>query len=598
LLDLWARSLPVVIIQWLPEPHWERTAIGEGRRRAVLFSPERPEALRASAPSRVRPARKAIGLAGRHAIPVTTLDSDPLERWARMLAQGGIPVPGVVLPLPPGSPVPTRPEMTVEQQVGRFDSTASPEARRLLRMLIAIPLKFPIIRLVHSSLLPGTGPSVVAEVMLSGLIEQVDPGDPEEARFAFRAGVADVLPEGASARDLYAALRTVARHLGVRFGGKSFEAALRTPDDLLRQGARVPLDELAGEFARAAAPILRILGGRYRRLAEVLEQQGATFELEPVPGPAQGRSVDVQAGAVLEGHGSLSASGTTDPPGTITNSIGMKLVPIPAGEFLMGSPDSDPDAYDDEKPQHRVRITRPFFLGACPVTQAEYEQVMGANPSLFKEQPANPVEQVSWYDAVRFCNRLSERESLRPFYTIEGERVTVPDWGGAGYRLPTEAEWEYACRAGTTTRYWFGDDPATLGDYAWYSGNSANTTHPVRQKHPNPWGLHDMHGNVWEWCWDVYDAEYYPWLSGEPPADDPSGPPDVLDREARSEKRSRKSKAAAKPDELQASATRVGRGGGWIIDARYCRPALRSRSTPEYRYYYLGFRVAAVQSSR
>jgi formylglycine-generating enzyme required for sulfatase activity len=378
---------------------------------------------------------------------------------------------------------------------------------------------------VHSSLLPGTGPSVVAEVMLSGLIEQVDPGDPEQARFAFRAGVAEVLPEGASARDLYAALRTVARHLGVRFGGRSFEAALRTPDDLLRQGARVPLDEHAGEFARVAAPILRILGGRYRRLAEVLEQQGTTFELEPGPGPAPGRSVDVQAGAVLEGHGSLSASGTTDPPGTITNSIGMALVPIPAGEFRMGSPGFDPDAYDDEKPQHPVRITRPFYLGACPVTQAEYQAVMGANPSYFKEQPENPVETVSWYDAVRFCNSLSEREDLRPFFTIEGERVTVPDWGGAGYRLPTEAEWEYACRAGTPTRYSFGDDPAALGDHAWYSENSASTTHPVRQKHPNSWGLYDMHGNVWEWCWDVWDAEYYRQFTGGSPIDDPSGPP-------------------------------------------------------------------------
>jgi formylglycine-generating enzyme required for sulfatase activity len=256
------------------------------------------------------------------------------------------------------------------------------------------------------------------------------------------------------------------------------------------------------------------------------------------------------------------------PPGPITNSIDMKLVLIPAGEFLMGSPDSDQDADDDEKPQHRVRITRPFYLGACPVTQAQYQAVMGENPSHFKDQPESPVENLSWYDAVRFCNRLSEREDLRAFYTIEGERVTVPDWGGAGHRLPTEAEWEYACRAGTTTRYSFGDDPAALGDYAWCSGNSANTTHPVRQKHPNPWGLYDMHGNVCEWCRDVWDTNYYK----DSPVEDPLGPSQATNR--------------------------VIRGGSWYDDPRNLRSASRLWSWPENRYSILGFRVARAQSGR
>ena len=162
----------------------------------------------------------------------------------------------------------------------------------------------------------------------------------------------------------------------------------------------------------------------------------------------------------------------------------MVLVRIEPGEFMMGSPDSDKDAEDDEKPRHRVRITRPFYLGKYEVTQAEYEAMMGENPSNFKGNPKNPVENVSWLDAVRFCNQLSEREGLKPFYGISGETVQVPDWNGTGYRLPTEAEWEYACRAGTATRYSFGDDEASLGEFAWFGGNSDSRTHEVGQKRP------------------------------------------------------------------------------------------------------------------
>ena len=242
------------------------------------------------------------------------------------------------------------------------------------------------------------------------------------------------------------------------------------------------------------------------------------------------------------------------------------LVRIEPGEFLMGSPDSDKDAEADEKPRHRVRITRPFYLGKYEVTQAEYEAVMGENPSSFKGNAKQPVENVSWLDAVRFCNQLSEREGLKPFYEISGETVQVPDWNGTGYRLPTEAEWEYACRAGTATRYSFGDDEASLGEFSWFDGNSDSRTHEVGQKRANGIGLHDMHGNVWEWCWDWYSADYYK----EPPVDDPRGPSQATDR--------------------------VIRGGCWGNDPRLVRSAHRSRVAPDHRGDYLGFRVARVQS--
>jgi formylglycine-generating enzyme required for sulfatase activity len=194
------------------------------------------------------------------------------------------------------------------------------------------------------------------------------------------------------------------------------------------------------------------------------------------------------------------------------NSIGVRLALIPSGEFLMGTPDADKGAQNNHRePQHKARITRPFYLGVTEVTQGQYRAVTGDNPSNYKGSDDLPVEQVSWNDAIAFCNKLSEREGLKAYYKFgAGEQS-----GGDGYRLPTEAEWEYACRAGASTRYSFGDDDASLGEYAWFKGNSTDRTHPVGQKRPNKFGLYDMHGNVEEWCWDRYyrDSARHPSLA-------------------------------------------------------------------------------------
>jgi formylglycine-generating enzyme required for sulfatase activity/outer membrane protein assembly factor BamB len=251
----------------------------------------------------------------------------------------------------------------------------------------------------------------------------------------------------------------------------------------------------------------------------------------------------------------------------LTNSIGMKLALIPAGEFWMGSPETDKEARQDEKPQHHVRITKLFYMGVYTVTQEEYQRVTGINPSFFavtgpgKDKVIGlntarfPVEQIRWPDAIEFCRRLSE----------------LPEEKQAGrvYRLPTEAEWEYACRAGTTTAFHFGDSlssqQANFNGNHPYGGASKGPflvrTTEVGSYAPNAFGLYDMHGNVWQWTNDWYGLNYY----RESPVDDPPGP--------------------------SQGSMKVIRGGEWYAEGRDCRSAFRYADLPTGIFYVMGFRV-------
>jgi formylglycine-generating enzyme required for sulfatase activity len=297
---------------------------------------------------------------------------------------------------------------------------------------------------------------------------------------------------------------------------------------------------------------------------------------------------------------------TQEPGKTITNSIGMRLTLIPAGEFLMGAPDDDKEALPRERPQHRVRITQPFYLGVTEVTRGQFRRFVdetgyrteaekdgkggwgsseearkragGRQPKFeqsprytwqdpsFEQTDEHPVVNVSWNDAVAFAAWLSRKE-------------------GKTYRLPTEAEWEYACRAGTTTRYYCGDDPEGLpavgniadgtakAKYPDWPGTTAARdgyldTAPVGKFQPNRFGLYDMHGNVFEWCSDGFADDYYK----RSPVDDPPG-------------------ATGAP-------MRVMRGAAWAIEPPHCRSAWRSRHEPEFRFNTVGFRLARVQSPR
>jgi formylglycine-generating enzyme required for sulfatase activity len=254
---------------------------------------------------------------------------------------------------------------------------------------------------------------------------------------------------------------------------------------------------------------------------------------------------------------------------TLSGNISLEMLKIPAGSFTMGS-----DEYDHEKPKHQVKLQE-FYLGKYSVTQEQYQAVMGNNPSNFKDNPKNPVEQVSWEDAQEFCKKLNQ--------LITGKK----------YRLPTEAEWEYACRAGTQTRYYFGDDQILLKEYAWYGDNSGDSfldtikiwdadpkwdnyykklmdnnckTHPVGQKKPNEWGLYDMSGNVWEWCEDPWHDSYT------------EKPQNIKDNGNVIWLNSNESYY-------------VLRGGSWYYNSWVCRSAFRGRYNADVRLSNIGFRL-------
>ena len=207
-------------------------------------------------------------------------------------------------------------------------------------------------------------------------------------------------------------------------------------------------------------------------------------------------------------------SSTGTPPAAahvVKTKCGSDMVAIPAGEFTMGTKAGPIDA----KPEHVVKIDA-FLMDQHEITQEIYQALMGNNHSR-RKNPQNPVEQVTWSAAARFCNARSQQEGLTPCYDTTTWEC---NFSAAGYRLPTEAEWEYACRAGSTTPYYFGDNQAELKSFAWFAGNSEEQPHPVGQRKPNAWNLFDMTGNVWEWCNDNYSVQYY----RESPTDNPRGP--------------------------------------------------------------------------
>lgn len=245
-------------------------------------------------------------------------------------------------------------------------------------------------------------------------------------------------------------------------------------------------------------------------------------------------------------------------PKEITTESGVKMVLLPGGTFVMGDEDGEVD-----EPAHEVTVG-PFAIDKFEVTQEEYQRVMGDNPSKFKGRN-NPVEQVRWSDAVRYCNERSRQEGLEPAYDL---KTWTCRFEANGYRLPTEAEWEYAARAGTATAYSFGDSDANLQQHAWFKINARGKPKPVGQRRPNAWGLHDIHGNVWEWCNDFYKVDYYL----ESTKKDPKGP--------------------------EAGKNKVLRGGCWNSNADACRSAYRYNENPAYTDACFGYDIYGFRCVR
>jgi len=265
----------------------------------------------------------------------------------------------------------------------------------------------------------------------------------------------------------------------------------------------------------------------------------------------------------------------------------IEMVWVPGGSFRMGSPSTEPGRYSNEDyrtANDGIVTMSGFYMGKYQVTQEQWMEVIGEenNPSYFhggsgrepasgEEQGKRPVENVTWFDAIEFCNKLSQLEDLTPVYTITGRTpatgypitsaTVTANWSANGYRLPTEAQWEYACRAGSTTAWHFGNTQTVLGNYAWYMNNSNSRTHQVGLKLSNDFGLHDMHGNVWEWCWDWYTASY----NNAGGNANPLGP--------------------------TAGTNRLIRGGSWINSAENTRSANRFSDYPGSRYGNVGFRL-------
>jgi len=252
-----------------------------------------------------------------------------------------------------------------------------------------------------------------------------------------------------------------------------------------------------------------------------------------------------------------TAKATREEPGDTRVEPTTEMVRLPGGRFVMGDKD------EVDATPHEVAVS-PFYMDKHLVTQEQYRRVMGDNPSRWKGD-RNPVEQVRWSDAVKFCNARSRLEGLQPCYDLETWQC---NFEANGYRLPTEAEWEYSCRAGTQTPYFFSSDASKLGDYAWFDKNSGGRPQPIGQKRPNAWGLYDMIGNVWQWCNDFYKVDYY----SESPQENPRGPKE--------------------------GDNKVVRGGAWKFSGDNCRSGYRYNEAPGYVDVCFGYDIYGFRCVR
>lgn len=622
-LEKLGKHSPLAIVQLFPERLWARTALGIGQ--PMHFHAAMPGATHAVLSTRATPIYPEVAeeTGGREQqaeerlaencksiiLPVISLEPEPVSRWANVITGVGDAVVAELkisfdqLTPPSGSPPSSSAqlssqtsELTPDQRVQQFCATASITAQKSAGLMVAVPVSLPVVHLIQKTLLPQSRQVHVAEVFMSGLLDRIPPplDQPHlSSQYRFSEPVREKLIDAVPISKTTQVLDTVSEYVSERLGlgTKSFAALIAACPQLEphQQQAIQP-------FAEIGLSTLRRLGGDYRAKADQLapyihpsspepttqnwpplqehRYRVATVEVEPLQRfDFETAKIELQRRDLLRQRQEWVM---TESPGygwqrveDLGNGVQLELVEILGGSFQMGSPKDEPERYEDEDPQHQVTLND-FFIGNYPVTQAQWRAVaallqvnqeLDPDPSNFKGDN-RPVEQVSWHDAMEFCARLSMKT-------------------GREYSLPTEAEWEYACRAGTTTPFHFGEMITT--DLANYDGSYTYNDGPkgtdrgettlIASFPANAWGLYDMHGNVWEWCADHWHGSY-------------ADKPQELKQDGNVPWRS-----------ADKDSNRSLRGGSWFNYPWYCRSAIRGYDRPVERPDYYGFRVVCRAAS-
>ena len=589
-LRLWSQYSPVAIAQVLPEWLWMRTAIrGFESVQLKAMKPGVPDSQLVIDWSFAWQAEPNLNAGV--CVPIIPLEPDSVLTWSQMVI-GHSDAPGYWLESFSIDTEATEPlSLSPKQQIEQFRVMSSPVAQRLMGLVAASPvITLPVIRLIQETLLPKKSRQMnVAEVLLGGLLEPINPpqrgANPDQVEYRFvDETIRDLLLAEAPVPDT---VEVLSEYVSRQFDKSldEFVAELQ----VWSQSEDVALVEKARPFATVTASVLKRKGGKYRQFVQQIESlyppipkpdspvsfpplQNFNFETATVvfeetqlqPFEFEIATVEVHKSGfrrkVVINRERGQVWGDAE---QLSETVALEMVAIPEGKFLMGSPEDEPQRSGDEGPQHEV-IVPAFFMGKYPVTQAQWrliarlpqvKQELDPDPSEFRGEN-HPVENVSWQDATEFCARVS---------VLSGRQ----------YRLPSEAEWEYAARAGTTTPFHFGETiTPELANYDWqetYGSVEVTKKKDFRGTTPvgsfgvaNAFGLYDMHGNVWEWCEDHWHGSY----EGAPK--DGSAWIDV---------------------EAKEDASLVLRGGSWIIDPWLCRSATRNCDDVGFRLYFNGFRV-------